>query len=513
MSTGLSALREHLGEISDIDMAASVLNWDQQTYMPPGGAEGRAQQLSTLSGLSHTWFTSAKTEKLLDAAQPEADAQDPASEDACLVRIVRKDYERARKLPNDFVAAWTMDGILSNEAWRVARKANDFAAYLPYLEKQVDYARRAADYYGFEDSPYDALLDIFEPGTKTAEVTAVFDAVRPLQVALVKAIAEQPAPRTDFLSRDYAEAGQQAFALKVVQDFGYDLNRGRLDAAPHPFETDFGRDDVRITTRYDRTAPQECLYSVFHEAGHAMYEQNVKPAFSRTPLDSGCSMVFHESQSRTWENIVGRNRGVVEHYFPLLKTTFAGNLSDVTAEEWYRAVNYVRPSLIRTEADEVTYNLHIMLRFELEQALMDGTLKVADLPEAWNAKMLDFLGIVPPTDADGVMQDTHWSQGALGYFPTYALGNIMGAQIFETALKAHPEIPEQMAQGEFATLRKWLVENVYQYGRQFEPKELAVKVNGKPLDPAPYIAYLQSKFGELYGLYGSGLTASGTEAS
>ncbi|HEY3412281.1 MAG TPA: carboxypeptidase M32 [Armatimonadota bacterium] len=500
MSTGISALREHLGEISDIDMAASVLGWDQQTYMPPGGTEGRAQQLSTLSRLSHTWFTSSKTEQLLDAAQQEADALDRDSDDACLVRIVRKDYERARKLPNDFVAAWTMDGIRANEAWRVARKANDFKAFQPHLEKQVDYARRAADYYGFEDSPYDALLDVFEPGARTAEVKAVFDVVRPQQVALVKAIAERPAPRTDFLTRDYPEAGQQAFALKVAQDYGYDLNRGRLDVAPHPFETDFGRDDVRITTRFDRKAPQECLYSIFHESGHAMYEQNIKPVFSRTPLDNGCSMVFHESQSRTWENIVGRNRGVVEHYFPLLKETFPENLADVTAEEWYRAVNCVRPSLIRTEADEVTYNLHVMLRFELEQALLDGTMKVADLPEAWNAKMQEFLGIVPPNDADGVLQDSHWSQGSLGYFPTYALGNILGAQIFETALKAHPEIPRQMAQGQFTTLRTWLVENVYQYGRQYEPKELALKVNGKPLDPAPYVAYLTGKYGELYGL-------------
>lgn len=500
MGNAMRDLREHLGKINDIEMAASVLGWDQQTYMPPGGAEGRAQQLSTLIGLAHTWFTSEDTEKLLDSAQAEADKQGRGSDDACLVRIVRHDYERSRKLPNDFVAAWMKDGILSNEAWRKARVANDFRAFQPHLEKQVDYARRAADYYGYVDSPYDALLDLFEPGMTTAEVQAAFDAVRPAQIALVKDIAGKPAPRTDFLYRDYPEAGQEAFAMKVVQDFGYDLSRGRLDVAPHPFETDFGRDDVRITTRYNRNLPQQAIYAIFHEAGHAMYEQNVKPAFGRTPLDSGCSMVFHESQSRTWENIVGRNRGVIEHYFPLLKSTFPDVLADVTADEWYRAINAVKPSLIRVEADEVTYNLHVMLRFDLEQSLIAGKLKVAELPEAWNAKMKEFLGVTPPTDADGVMQDSHWSQGSLGYFPTYALGNIMGAQIFETALSTNPSIIVEMARGEFGTLRKWLVENVYQYGRQFMPKELALKVNGRPLEPAPYLKYLRTKFGELYGV-------------
>jgi carboxypeptidase Taq len=500
MGNAMRELREHLGEINDIEMAAGVLGWDQQTYMPPGGSEARAQQLSTLAGLAHTWFTSGKTEKLLDGAQPEADAQGPGSDEACLVRIVRMDYERARKLPNDFVAAWTKDSALANDAWQKARKADDFKAFQPHLEKQVGYARKVADYIGYTDSPYDALLDQFEPGTTVAEVQSVFDTIRPAQVDLVKKIAGRPSPRVDFLARDYPEAGQSAFALKVVQDFGYDLSRGRLDAVAHPFETDFSRDDVRITTRYNRHAPQECIYSIFHESGHAIYEQNVKPAFGRTPLDSGCSLAFHESQSRTWENIVGRNRGVVEHYFPLLKATFPENLADVTADEYYRAVNFVQPSLIRTEADEVTYNLHIMLRFDLEQALVAGTLKVADVPEAWNAKMKELLGIVPPNNADGALQDSHWAQGILGYFPTYALGNILGAQIFQTALAAHPEIPAQMANGDFTALRTWLVENVYQYGRQYLPKELALKVNGKPLDPAPYLNYLQAKYSEIYGL-------------
>ncbi|HEY3267511.1 MAG TPA: carboxypeptidase M32 [Armatimonadota bacterium] len=498
--TAMQALLDHLGLINDIEMAASVLGWDQQTYMPPGGAEGRAQQLATLSGLAHEWFTGEKTARLLDAAQPEADAMDPNSDDACIVAATRRDYERSRKLPNEFVSAWTQDGIMANEAWRKARKANDFSAYLPHLEKMVGYARRAADYYGFEDHPYDALLDSFEPGMKASDVQAVFDAIRPEQIALAKTIAGKPQPRADFLSRDYPEAGQQSFAMKVVQDFGYDLTRGRVDLAPHPFETDFGRDDVRITTRYDRHMPQQGFYSIFHEGGHAMYEQNIRPSLSRTSLDSGASMMFHESQSRLWENIIGRSRAVIEHYFPLMRDTFPESLADVSADEFYRAVNRVEPSLIRVEADEVTYNLHIMLRFDLELSLLTGDLKAADLPEAWTAKMQEYLGVTPPNDADGVMQDTHWSQGMIGYFPTYALGNVLSAQIFASATKAHPEIPAELANGQFETLRTWLVDNLYTHGRKFLPKELAVKVNGGPLDAAPYLAYLKSKFGELYGV-------------
>ncbi len=500
MSDAIEQLRVHLGEISDIDMAASVLNWDQQTYMPPGGAEHRAQQLSTLSGLSHTWFTGDKTRNLLDAAAPEAGAQGDDSDDAALVKIVRRDYEKSRKLPNDFVAEFTHASIMSNEAWRKARPANDFGAYRPHLETMVDYCRRMADLYGYEDHPYDALLDLYEPGMTATDVRGVFDVLRPFQVDLVRRIAEKPEPRADFLGRDYPEAGQERFALHVVQLYGYDMTRGRLDRAPHPFETDFGRNDVRITTRYDRHMPQQAIYGVFHEAGHAMYEQNVSEVWGRTPLDSGASMVFHESQSRLWENVIGRSRGVVDHFYPLLREIFPEPLEDVTAEEFYRAVNRVKPSLIRVEADEVTYNLHIMLRFELELALITGDLKVADLPDAWGEKMREYLGVTPPDDADGVMQDTHWSQGSIGYFPTYALGNVMGAQIFATANKAHPRIPDELAQGQFGTLRAWLVENLYQYGRKYLPKDLALKVNGEPLDPKPYMHYLQAKYTELYGL-------------
>ncbi|MBI3909707.1 MAG: carboxypeptidase M32 [Armatimonadetes bacterium] len=500
MSSAVEQLKQHLGEIHDLSCASRVLGWDQQTYMPPGGARQRAQHRATLSRLIHSKFTSEETLRLLDAAEPETQSLPEEHDDRCLVRIVRRDYERSRKLPSDFVAAWTRDASLSNQVWREARRANDFPAFRPHLESMMDYARRAADYYGYEDHPYDALLDGYEPGLKTADVRRVLDVLHPAQVDLARAISQKEAPRADFLYREYPEGAQGEFGLAVAAEFGYDLQRGRLDVAPHPFETDFGRDDVRITTRYDCHYLPEAIFAIFHETGHALYEQNISPSLSRTPLDSGCSNVFHESQSRLWENLVSRSRSFWQRYFPRLRQLFPAALADVTADEFYRAVNRVQPSLIRVEADEVTYNLHIMLRFELEMGLIENQVGVADLPEVWAVKMREYLGVTPPDDRDGVMQDTHWSTGSLGYFPTYALGNVMGAQIYETALQADPGIAAQINQGRFDGLRGWLGENLYQHGRKFLPGELAVRVTGRPLDPQPYIAYLQHKFGELYGL-------------
>jgi carboxypeptidase Taq len=500
MSSAIQGLREHLAEIEDFKNAASVLGWDQQTYMPPGGGPRRAEVLSTLSRLTHSRFTSHETARMLDAAEKEAEGLDTESDEARLVHMVRRDFEKSRKLPDDFVAAWTQDAVLSNQAWRVARPADDFASFRPHLEKMVDYARRQAEYYGYEDHPYDALLDDYEPGMSTADVRGVFDVLRAEQVPLAKAIAEKPQPRNDFLSREFPEQQQEEFAKKVIADFGYDFKRGRLDIAPHPFETTFGRDDVRITTRYDRHFLPQAVFAVFHESGHAMYEQNISPSLARTPISHGCSMVLHESQSRLWENIVGRSRGLWNHYYPLLQEKFPEALRDVTVDEWHRAINRVRPSLIRVESDEVTYNLHIMVRFEIELELVTGTLKVSDLPEAWNARMEEYIGVTPPDNRDGVMQDTHWSSGSIGYFPTYALGNVLAAQIYETVTEEEPQIEAEIARGQFGTLYNWLADNVYRHGRKFMPTEMMVRINGAPLDAAPYIAYLKRKYGELYGV-------------
>jgi carboxypeptidase Taq len=500
MARAIKRLREHLAEIHDLGKASAVLGWDQQTQMPAAGAPARAEALSTLSEIVHKKFTGARTRKLLDAARKEAKSLPEDSDDACLVKIVERDYERSRKLPTAFVADMTRDEAISFGVWREARQADDFGAFKPCLQKMVDYARKAAEYYGYKDHPYDGLLEGYEPGLKTKDVDRVFKALRKEQVALAKTIAGKEPPRTDFLFREYPIEKQEAFGLKVARDFGYDLGRGRLDVAPHPFATSFSRDDVRITTRYDEHDLKQSLFAIWHEAGHAMYEQNTAPGLARTPLAHGCSNVFHESQSRLWENVVGRSRAFWERYYPHLLNDFSKSLSDVSVEEFHRAVNRVQPSLIRVEADEVTYNLHIMLRFDLEKALMEGSMTVGELPEAWGAKMEEYLGITPPDDRDGVMQDVHWSGGSFGYFPTYALGNVMAAQIFRTATKARPEIGAEIGRGKFDTLLGWLTENIYQHGRKFLPKELALRVNGEPLNAGPYVEYLKGKYGELYGV-------------
>lgn len=500
MTKAIKKLSDHLAEIHDLSRAASVLSWDQQTYMPRGGAEHRADQHSTLTRLIHSKFTSSKTRRLLDQAAAET-ATLPADHDhRCLVEIVRIDLERASKLPGSFVTRWSRDSTLSTEAWREARKANAFKAFRPHLQKMVGYALKAADYYGYQDHPYDALLFDYEPGMKTAEVKAVFDVLRPAQVALVRKVAELPEPRTDFLRRHYPAGLQGELGLKVAKTFGYDTNRGRLDTAPHPFATSFGRNDVRITTRYHENNLAASLFAVMHETGHALYEQNLSPTLDRTPLSAGCGSVFHESQSRLWENVVGRSRHFWERHFGDLRATFPDQLGDVSADEFYRGVNRVKPTLIRVEADEVTYNLHIMLRFEIELGLVEGKLEVKDLPEVWRANMTEYLGVTPPDDKDGVMQDIHWSGGSIGYFPTYALGNVMSAQILETVLNRRPQTRDELARGEYSGLLGWLKENLYVHGRKFMPRDLALKVNGRPLDPQPYLRYLKSKFGEIYGV-------------
>jgi len=500
MGLALRELREHLAEVSDLSNALGVLSWDQQTCMPPGGGGHRAEQMATLRRLAHARFTGETTARLLDAAAAEVPASAEDSDDFCLIRITRRDLERQRCLPSEFVSAWARDGVLSNQAWREARTGNDFAAYRPHLEKMVDYVRQAADYYGYKDHPYDALLEGYEPGMKTADVRRIFSVLRPAQVEIARAVAPLEPPRSDFLHRTFPVSSQGEFGLRVAADFGYDLNRGRLDVAPHPFAASFGVGDVRITTRYAADFLPQALFAIFHEAGHGIYEQNVSPDLDRTPLGHGCSNVFHESQSRLWENVVARGEPFWRHRFPTLQAAFPGTLDDVTSQEFYRAVNRVQPSLIRVEADEVTYNLHIILRFELEQQLVEGALEVKDLPGAWATKMHEYLGVTPPDDRDGVMQDTHWSTGSIGYFPTYALGNVMGAQIYASALRSHPEIPQEIGRGEFGTLLGWLRDNVYRHGRKFMPADLALRVNGEPLAPEPYLDYLRRKFGDLYGI-------------
>lgn len=496
----IELLKAHLGNIHDVTSSAAVLRWDQETKMPSGGAKGRAEQLATLSRLAHQMFVSADTQQLLAAAEEVAGSLDPDSDEAGLVRMTRRDFDIASKLPAEFVADRARARSLSTEVWREARPHNDFAGYRPWLERMVDYARRTADYLGYTEHPYDALLDLYEPHMKTREVDALFARLREVTVPLVNAIVERgPVVDAGFLALEYDREGQRTFGLMVAKAFGYDFTRGRLDESPHPFASGFNTGDVRITTRYFPNYLPAAIFGIFHEAGHAMYEQGVSPAFERTPLARGASLGVHESQSRLWENLVGRSQPFWEHFLPKLQEQFPEQLSRIDVDAFYKAVNFVQPSPIRVEADEVTYNLHIMLRFELEKQLLEGKLAAEDLPEAWNDKTEEYLGLTAPNDADGVMQDIHWAGGSIGYFPTYTLGNLISVQLFEAALRAHPGLTDEFRQGRFSTLLSWLHEHVHRHGRKFFPRELIRRATGQDLAPEPYLRYLERKFGAIYG--------------
>jgi carboxypeptidase Taq len=438
---------------------------------------------------------------LLDAAHPEVEAQGPDSDEVRLLRVTRRLYEKERKVPSDFVAEFSRVTALANQTWQQARAESKFSIFQPHLETIVDLRRQYADFFAPYDSVYDPLLDDFEPGMKTAQVRSIFEDLRPQQVALIQEIAARgPVVDDAILYRHYDEDKQWTFGIEVIKRYGYDLNRGRQDRTAHPFTTDFNTGDVRITTRFDPDYLSDSLFSTLHEAGHALYGQGIPPGFDRTPLASALSLAIHESQSRTWENLVGRSRPFWKAFYPRLQQLFPEVLGDVGLEDFYRAVNKVSPSLIRVNADEATYNLHIMLRFALEVSLMERTLEVPDLPEAWNSRMREYLGLTPPDDAKGVLQDIHWSFGGIGYFPTYALGNLVASQLWEAALREIPDLPKQIEKAEFGPLLAWQREKLHRHGAKFDPMELIEQATGAPLSPDPYLRYLRGKFGEIYNL-------------
>jgi carboxypeptidase Taq len=497
----LITLKARLGEIQDYSHALAVLNWDQSTYMPEGGEDARAAAMSTLSRRAHELSTDEGLGALL-ADLADAAAQAPADDaDAALVRVAQRDFDRALRIPAALVAEFTEHTAKAYGAWTRARPASDFAPVLPMLEKTVELSRMLAECYAPYEHIADPLIDEYDYGMKASTVAAVFADLRRELVPLVQAIGERPQIDSSILHRRYPKEAQLAFGLKMGQDFGYDTTRGRQDLTHHPFMTSFGVGDVRITTRIDEHNLTDGLWSTLHEVGHALYEQGISPAFARSPLASGTSAGVHESQSRMWENIVGRSRPVWQHYFPQAQAAFPDALGDVTAEDFYRAMNRVQPSLIRVDADEVTYNLHVMIRFDLELALLEGSLAVRDLPDAWNARYSSDLGVTPSNDAEGCLQDVHWFGGTVGgAFQGYTLGNIMSAMFYEAALRAQPGIPDALARGEFDGLRGWLTEHIYRHGSAYTAPELVERVTGGGLDVKPLMRYLRAKFTDLYAL-------------
>jgi carboxypeptidase Taq len=504
VETKLQELKTRLIEINDLKSVAYLLTWDQLTYMPPGGAPARGRHLATLGRLAHEKLSDPAIGKLLEELRPYEESLPYDSDEASLIRVTRREYERAVKVPPSFIAELNSHKAASYEAWAKARPANDFAAVQPYLEKMLDLSRQFSDFFPGYEHIADPLIDLEDYGIKASILRVLFAELRQQLVPMVQAITAQPPADDSCLRQTFPEAQQWAFGLDVVKRFGYDLERGRLDKSPHPFTIGFSIGDVRITTRIKENDLSEALFSTLHEAGHAMYEQDIRTDFEGTPLGRGTSAGVHESQSRLWENLVGRSRSFWRFFYPRLQAVFPDQLGSVSLDTFYRAINKVMRSLIRTDADEVTYNLHVMVRFDLELELLEGHLAVRDLAEAWRERYKADLGIVPPDDRDGVLQDVHWYNGVVGgAFQGYTLGNILNAQFFEAALRAHPEITAEMEQGEFGTLHSWLKENIYQHGSKFTASELVERITGGSLSIQPYLRYLQTKYGELYRLSGS----------
>ncbi len=489
----LPQLRAHLGTIHDLSSSAAVLEWDAETYMPDGATALRATQVATLRRLAHEAFASPDTSRLLDEAEREAGKGADAATRA-LIEVTRRDLEKAMRLPSAFVGRLAEATGLARKAWRDARAASDFSLFAPHLETLVALNRQKAEYRGYADHPYTALLDEYEPGFTLEELRGTFAHLQAHLVPLVAALARRPQPDSACLRGPFGEGEQWAWGLEVLGDIGFDFSRGRLDRSSHPFTTTFGTADVRLTTRIAPDYFPTAFFGTLHEAGHGLYEQGIDPIYSRTPLAEGTSLGMHESQSRLWENLVGRSRGFWQHYFPRLQHRFPAALHGVTPDDFVAALGRVEATPIRVEADEVTYNLHVALRFELEVALVEGSLAVADLPGAWDDGMERLLGIRPASDAEGVLQDVHWALGTMGYFPTYTLGTLMASMLFEAAERDLGPLEARFAAGDFAPLLEWLRRHVHQWGRARSARDILEATTGHALDPAPWLRYVRAKF-------------------
>ena len=497
----LDKVCEHARETAMLGSVAELLEWDERTKMPPAAGAYRAEQITYLSSKVHQRKTDSQLGEWLNELADSELATDPHSDAGATIRQMQRDYDKLTKVPQRLVEELTRLSVLGQQAWVEARKNDDFPAFAPLLEQIVKLKREQADAVGYQDCPYDALLDDYEPGETTENVTAVLEGLRKDLVPLVAAIAESSKePDMAILKRTYPIPAQEELGTRAAAAIGFDFQRGRLDVTHHPFCCGMGPNDCRLTTRYDENFFPSSFFSILHEAGHGIYDQGLRTEQYGLPPGTYLSLGIHESQSRMWENMVGRSASFWERFFPPTQAAFPEALKGVSCDDFYFAINDVRPSLIRVEADEATYNLHIIIRFELEQALINDGLAINDLPEAWNQKYRDYLGIEPPDNADGVLQDVHWSAALIGYFPTYALGNLYSAQFFAQADQDVGPLKEQFAQGEFSPLLNWLREKIHSPGQCYPTNDLIVKVTGQPLSHQPLIDYLRAKYTPLYGL-------------
>lgn len=501
MSEAVVNLQNYIGRIVRLGQVASLVGWDQQTYMPEGAASARAEQMAALSETLHEMITAERCAKLLEAAEREIVGMEADSDEVRAVKNIRRQYNQATKLPATLVAELSRQQALGQESWLRARANNDFPTFAPAMERVFELTRQKAECLGYTEHIYDALLDEYEYGVKHSDIVRLFEEMKPKTVALTHAIAQSKKPvDSSLLFGTFPVDRQRELTLKLVRLVGFDLHTGRQDEAPHPFCSNASKFDVRLTTRFDPNYLGQAVYASLHEAGHGMYEQGSPDRFEGTVLAGGTSLGVHESQSRFWENLIGRSRAFCNLIFPEVQATFPDALSGQNAEAFYRAVNKVEPSFIRVEADEVTYNLHVLVRFEIESDLLMGKLAFKDVPEAWNAKMQAYLGITPRNDSEGCLQDVHWSEGLIGYFPTYTLGNLLSCQLLHAMKKEEPNLEAKIEAGDLTFPLQWLRTHVHAHAAKFLPSEVAVKATGEPLTSTYYVDYLNKKFGEIYGV-------------
>lgn len=496
----LKAFRERFRAMNTLGGVQGLLGWDQMVNMPEGAMEERGAQLQALGGIIYDMGTNPEFGQLIEDLSseiPDLNADEPVARE---IKQAKRQYDLATKVPKDKMMEMIMATTQAQGVWEKAKATNDYPLFQPYLQKILDLSLEFAEFFKPYDHPYDALSDQFEPGMKSKEVKAIFDALRPRQVELIKAIGECPQPKDDFLYKRYDIPMQRKINYLVATLQGYDWSRGRMDESVHPFTTSFGLDDVRITTKYHENDASDAFFSTMHETGHALYELGIGRMHQGTSLGSVSSMALHESQSRLWENLVGRSKEFWTYFYPIYQAYFSEHLANVSLDDFYKAINKVSPSLIRTESDEATYNLHIMLRFEIELAMLEGKISTKDLPEVWNEKMRDYLGVVPENDTTGVLQDVHWSGGMIGYFPSYALGNLIASQWWHKLIQDQPNTLDEIAKGDLSGVLTWLRENIHQHGSRYDAMDLVQRVTGEPLNPDYYMSYLNEKYRDIYGI-------------